>query len=561
MNFANDDIAGHQIEAELCEPIPQAAFEDSFQACLNARGVYESQKFALRLSPLVHELVESAVAKAESGSGKLTSKELQAYSTFIHETVHWWQHKGSTSGFVRSLLYPLQAHSHIAALREILQSIGPEKPIINVALKGELGLFPEHAEAIIPVANTVANDFMDTEFFLAQTLSPTLAQTAALDRYFQSTGHSCLIAYSMVLGALRQLIDKEGAFLDSPEVLVDTLGRLREKKTTGYFPKSSITLPPIGVRDLYEGQARFIQLQFLNATVGLKTFQQARDEGMLEGVYGSAFDVFLTITDSKEPNTLSDPLVALFLLVCDMSINPTAGFPAKIDDFDYFYFDVDPGIRFATLAMAVKALPDLKTHIVEYSVTEYRHVVKMLSAESGLSNHLLDLATFMTATKASDAGRKLIEEQRTYEFSPSDIVLRVLVGEFLSFAQDRLDHPEFFCWAGHWMTEGAGHTRELWLGHLSLATDRHDEKTLYPRLRPGVEERVVSDVFNQFFAAVILFDLTKQWVLTPGGFDIDYSWLTAQSSEPEFSERVAGVFEMHYGVNPSQFRSIPDPRL
>jgi hypothetical protein len=381
------------------------------------------------------------------------------------------------------------------------------------------------------------------------------------NRYFESTGHSCLIAYSTVLGALRQLIDQEGAFLDTPETLVETLGRLREQKTEGYFRGGPVALAPVGVRDLYEGQARFIQLQFLNATVGLETFEQAKEKGMLDDVYGSAFSAFLTLTDSKEPVTLADPLVALFLLVCDMSINPTAGFPAVIDDYAYFYLDVDPGVRFAMLATAVKALPELKTYIVDYSATEYCHVIGMLAAESGMSNHLLDLERFLTAVKASDAGRKLIEEQRTYEFSRSDIVLRVLVGEFLSFTQDRLDHPEFFCWAGHWLTKQGDSTRELWLGHLSLATDRRDEKTLYPRLRPGIEERVVSEVFNQFFASVILFDLTKQWVLKEGGFDMDYSWLTAQSSEPEFMERVAGVFERHYGVNPNQFRPIPDPRL
>ena len=323
MKLSHDGIASHQIEMGLCEPVPQVAFEDTFQACINAHGVYESQKFALRLSPTVHA-VDSAIAKAETGSGKLTGQELQAYSTFLHETVHWWQHKGSTSGFLRSLMYPLQTHSHITELREILRVIGPEKPIIHVALKGELGLFPDHARTLVPVANTVANDFMDTEFFLAQFLSPSVAQSVAPHPYFQSTGHSCLIAYSLVLGALRSLMDHEGAFLENPETLIKSLEHLREAKTTGYYPESPIFLPPVGVRDLYEGQARFIQLQFLSAAVGLKTFQQAREKGMLDGVYGSAFNSFLTLTDNKEPTNVADPLVALFLLVCDMAINPTA---------------------------------------------------------------------------------------------------------------------------------------------------------------------------------------------------------------------------------------------
>jgi hypothetical protein len=28
---------------------------------------------------------------------------LQAFSTYLHETIHWWQHVGSTIGLLRSL--------------------------------------------------------------------------------------------------------------------------------------------------------------------------------------------------------------------------------------------------------------------------------------------------------------------------------------------------------------------------------------------------------------------------------------------------------------------------
>jgi len=561
MTLSGEPRTNPQIQPELCEPLPQKSFQDSFNACLNNHGVYESQKFALRLSPRIHELVDSAVQKAESGSGKLTAEEFQAYSTFIHETVHWWQHKGSTSGFVRSLMYPLQTHAHLNELREVLAAVGPEKPVVNVALKGELGLLPEHAAAIVRKANSIANGFMDTEFFLAQTYSEAACRDVASHPYFQTTGHSTLISYSQIAGALRGLLDEEGHFLEDPEALMRNLERLRDSRTTGYYLGSDIHLPPVGVRELYEGQARFIQLQFLSGSIGLKTMSQARDAGLLSGMYVKAFNEFLRLGGLKEPTAIDDPIVALFLLVCDMAINPTAGFPAKVEDYEYFYFDVDPGIRFATLMLAVKALPETATIIVDYSAEEYRRVVDMLSRESGMSNHLLDLEAFLRAVENSPSGQRAIEEHRTFEFSPSDIVLRVLVGEFLSYTTDRLEHPNFFCWAGYWMTKASDGTQDLWLKHLSLASDRADEETLFPRRKPGIKESVVSEVFNQFFVAVILFDLTRQWVLREGPFDLDYGWLTAQSSEPGFRERLDWIFEKHYGVKLDQFRSIPDPRL
>ncbi|MDI9250699.1 hypothetical protein QMZ25_19110, partial [Stenotrophomonas sp. RS-48] len=69
-------------------------------------------------------MVESAIAKSEAGGTNYTGEELQAYSTYLHETVHWWQHKGSTSGFVRSLLYPVQTHANMSDLHGILQELG-----------------------------------------------------------------------------------------------------------------------------------------------------------------------------------------------------------------------------------------------------------------------------------------------------------------------------------------------------------------------------------------------------------------------------------------------------
>ena len=36
----------------------------------------------------------------------------QAFSTLLHETVHWWQHVGSTYGLMLSLTYPTQLHGN-----------------------------------------------------------------------------------------------------------------------------------------------------------------------------------------------------------------------------------------------------------------------------------------------------------------------------------------------------------------------------------------------------------------------------------------------------------------
>src|ERR1700735_5647445 len=82
----------------------------TFEACLNDHGMYETMRFVLRLSPRNHELMETIEAGGFE-SGPIPSETIQAYSTYIHETIHWWQHVGSTSGLLFSLSYLAQSHS------------------------------------------------------------------------------------------------------------------------------------------------------------------------------------------------------------------------------------------------------------------------------------------------------------------------------------------------------------------------------------------------------------------------------------------------------------------
>ena len=99
----------------------------TFESSLNAHGMYETMRFVLRLSPRNHELIDSLMLGQQS-VGDISSEALQAYSTYIHETVHWWQHVGSTSGLLLSLSYLSQTHSSMASLRRLLRLFGSRSP-------------------------------------------------------------------------------------------------------------------------------------------------------------------------------------------------------------------------------------------------------------------------------------------------------------------------------------------------------------------------------------------------------------------------------------------------
>src|ERR1700686_3918424 len=103
---------------ELLDP-PGTVLEApaTFAACLNAHGLYNTLQFVLRLSPRVHELLD-AVPSGVYAAGEIDAETIQAYSTYLHETVHWWQHMGSTTGLIFSLCYPSQSHANGEHLRE-----------------------------------------------------------------------------------------------------------------------------------------------------------------------------------------------------------------------------------------------------------------------------------------------------------------------------------------------------------------------------------------------------------------------------------------------------------
>lgn len=531
---------------------------DTFAACLNARGVYESDRFALRLSPVVHGLVESAIAKSEAGAADYTGEELQAYSTYLHETVHWWQHKGSTSGFIRSLLYPVQTHANMSELRNILQGLAPHKCIKDLALCGELGLLPVEAGDVALAANVVTNNFMDTEFYLSLTRNPKTDLEIYKNPYFQAAGHSFLVTYGQVLGAVKELIDPSGEFLSDPQELADGLMAMANRHVEGYYYGTSITRAPVGLFELYEGQARFIQLQFLAKSFEPEmTIDDFRAEGMLGGVYGAAFKEFLKISETPEPVTVIGPVVALFLFICDMAINPTVGFPAPVRSYEKFYLEADPGIRFAMLCEAVIKDPSLRELVQDYSSDEYRELARRFGGLSGLGDHLADMGRFRDGVEGSKDAQALMDEHKNFQFSDRNIVLKLLTGEFISFVNDRIDYPEFFCWAGYWLNQGSSQgPRELWLSHLSLFSDKADDDALYPRKHPGRAEQNVLETFNQFFASMIFYDLTKQWALLPGPFRFDYSWLTLDADDPDFQKRVNDIFRKHYDVNLADFSML-----
>ena len=182
----------------------------------NSRGRYSPFQFVLRLSPEVHRQLDSLSNGVFRGN--LVFDTLQACSTYLHETVHWWQHIGSTAGFVRSMSYPAQSHANFKHLKRLLEAIGPKK---SVREAGEM--LPDSGSPETPggLANTIVNNHFDIEFYrlLPFQLEARLTRIACAMCAPRDQGASL-----WALLSLPQVLGDQGEFVQRSLQVLDDLG-------------------------------------------------------------------------------------------------------------------------------------------------------------------------------------------------------------------------------------------------------------------------------------------------------------------------------------------------
>src|ERR1700694_2942114 len=122
-----------QLNPELLTSDPLKVGSSEFRATIRAHGEYMPLAYVLRLSPLVHQTLAALPHSGIVASQEIGLDGAQAFSTYLHETIHWWQHAGSTYGLMRSLSYPTQVHGNYKHLRELIATVGFKKPVRTLA--------------------------------------------------------------------------------------------------------------------------------------------------------------------------------------------------------------------------------------------------------------------------------------------------------------------------------------------------------------------------------------------------------------------------------------------
>lgn len=520
---------------------------------LEAKGSYNTLDFVVRLRPDLHQVLEGQ-------GGSLSMRECdswdaaQAFSTYLHETIHWWQHAGTSAGLMLSFLQPAHAHMNREGLRRVIDAHGPVKPLLALAEKLLDG--SKNDESL----NLVLNNWHDLEFFRKLVINPIqLTKEVAQDPYFVSVGHS----YRMAIGATSWLIgstlDQDYQVLPDPRSWESSMNMLRSSKSEGFHRDSPINVAPIGAHEIFEGQARFSQIQYLfGASGGRLSWEEIYTRGMLNGVYGRAFEVFLELTDEEWPATVGDPVVGLFLLICDVAMSPSEGLFLPMTDPSALIWSTDPGWRFAFLCSSAKGEGNLfKRSIQNYSADEYWEVSSKLS-KSILSPSPRDLAEAINQfADQHQPWKELMEEDQTFDFALGNFPIRVLLSRFTRIQKDRLTAPQFFCWPGMCLTSYRPPLDEAMVGtlfgeHQALFLNRPD-LDVYPRLVPGRDESKLQRLMDTFYLWVAVYEMTRQWLVDSGPFEYDYNWLTSKYSKEETKNWADHHFHAGTGVHPDSF--------
>ena len=536
----------------------RASAPDALHACINAHGLYNRVQFVLRLSPEVHRKLSGLSLQLVNPS-QVTFEQVQAFSTLLHETIHWWQHIGSTAGLMLSLSRPVQSHINFPHLRTFIHEVGPKKSVLKFAKE----VVPvRQSAAALQATNIIVNNHNDVSFFEIIATCPDLIRKNRIgdDPLFECVGHSYYITYANTVHLLAEVFDPQFAFLPDVRKWEPMFAALRAKRQEGYYRGSPIRIPPVGLFEIFEGQARFTQLQYLHfSTSGKFDWDDAGAAGMLGPEYVACFKMFLALTESDWPNSIDSPVVALFMAVCDMAMNGGEGFPFSLRFPPAFISDNDPGMRFAFFCrMVTLEAPYLRSAIRNYSRREYLETTERLC---GLLHTPTPLKVARAVTAWSNDKPTLIslmEEDRNFRFSAANMPLRLLFARYLTYNRDKARHPEVLCWPGAWLAGDRASSVgvEVFGRNQAMFVDKEDDDGVFPIDLPGRDADIVNETFNLFYAWIVNYDLILQWTVQEGPFRYPYRWLSTAQGLKEMKEWAANGFSQVFGEHPDRFEIL-----
>lgn len=476
------------------------------------QGQFDPRTLVLLLSrDLAPDLDSKGGALPEYSIESGPTAAQRSYSTHLHETIHYWQSIGSTAGFLLSLG---ESTATFAALDDLKAAGHRQKPVLDT-----LDPHTDHSDPAFRACIL----WTDVIHGCAVLDDPAQAVAFLENRSdgFVSVGHSLLSLCSSTASSLAEAFDPGQSGLVDSSSWQEAYEEFVRKGSSGFEPGSYMQIP-IGLRDLAEGQARISEIQHRNLTQEALSWADVRSRGWLAGVYGKAFDTFLHFSGFSEPESPRDNPVNLFLLLCDIALNPAVGYAAAIDPAQEFVHDFHPGIRFIRLCRAIAKDPSLTEGPEMPSLDAYETLSRKISERLGWLPPTEVARTLLTRWEKAARGDELADQHYTRNYG-ADPHRRFVIGEHRNFLDTRVQIPHFFCWPAwqHLIFEGEGEYASTidqvlrWHRPPFTAEEGRGVTTVeIARLKPEEQGAFVAS----YFGAHAIYDLTRQWIEEPDAF-------------------------------------------
>lgn len=521
------------------------------------RGVYTFTYYTLRVNPDVREVLRRN--HAEEDLHLLTKGEIVvAGSTALHENLHWWQYIGSLSGIVFSLSLPALAICNKEYFDEFSELSGKLKPIIAYAKSLDHKITEQEAPAI----SCLLDSYMSIYKYHA-----ILKESSKIEELKKGEGFTSVIdVMSKVifhhLLLLQTTFDEEGYLIPTAKVFCEKINEYLDREEHKDKEGNNEYVPNLNLVDLYEGQARFNQILYIKtffeeSACDWDFFDRAK---MLSGKYYNAFSFFLDIVnDGERPDSIESPLVALYLLLIDIAINPAEGFIFDLVQPESFTHDINPAIRFEKLCRLVDSkYEQFKCYIKLYSAEEYWYISTTLCDEIGYISPKKYLGEINGWCKNSKNLQQLIKENDDFSYSDANLPVRMIFGRFLSFQMDKLKSPEIFCWPGMFVNPAQGNRRAttLYYKHQAVFIENSNQE-IVPAPLPGIDVQILEDTATKFYQSVTVYDLCNQWAYGEGDFVCDAKWLSNNSGKKKVEVWVKSSFEKVFSFSVDSFTTVP----
>ena len=474
------------------------------------------------------------------------SDAVRAYATALHETVHWWQMIGTTTGLITGLTTATQATACAPYLAEAIEAVA--KPV--------LGFLQAHPEQVSSEHSAwkAASRWRDLEVGYALTVDPLHAfyQLQKNPFLYESVGYALAQHVATTTSFIEQVVGEHSLPMPDKEEWTRFITKARESGARG-FELGTLAKMKLGARHLFEGQARMVELCYRERAVERRSLIEFAEDGWLDGHYGAAFEYFLKSLGREMPEDPQDPLASLFLLACDYALNPESGYPSPTGPAEAWVQSTHPGLRFERLcSVAALHLPELEETLEKLSRRRYEDVCAVLAKATGWS-------------APHDVARVIGERVATHDLwgslpASTDTAAHLVLAAHQSFCATKAELPHFFCWPAAYLTDESDSGDELEAFqrllelysppfHTGLEGGGVDTAHL-PELEPGHQQKAVSD----YFRATAIYELMRQWLAQDGPFRFEYSW-KPRVSEKEIESLVA-TFEQSVGVRMQDIRTL-----